>query len=450
MQNDRVQFLIDNLQESLEVEVKNWLGGLSDNTQKAKLAKELIALANNGGGLLFIGFDEETDGHPEIEPNEVEAEAFSQDNIASIVQKYVEPPCQCKVNYFSRTGSTIKHPVIEVPGEHRTPVWARSGSPDAEPQSLKSATVYVRRPGGYSEPARTQDDWEKLIDRLVKARQTDMLEAIRQIINPASVDTTVSQPKLEDWDNESYNAWLKLLEKLPASSPNRHLSGHWTFSFSVHPFKTPTLAELNQALDREMPKYSGWPPFTYLHGEPKRPHALGNIVQAWLADIPESDSSDSSHSDFWRVSRNGFGFLLRPMQEDRLGFARNRSPAPVKPLFDWSVNIYRAIELIKYVEAIALRFSDENAAFQVLMKYRGMENRRLFNHDWNYNLDEDLRCIQPAVDSQLSARVHSIRTNIEELVYSLLAPIFEQFEFAELPKWLVDTIVKETLGNRGA
>jgi hypothetical protein len=45
-------------------------------------------------------------------------------------------------------------------------VWAKHGSPDEK--TLKAATVYIRRAGGFSEPPRNQDDWEKLIDRLVK------------------------------------------------------------------------------------------------------------------------------------------------------------------------------------------------------------------------------------------------------------------------------------------
>ena len=58
MDKNLTQYLIDNLQEGLQVEVKNWLGGLKDNHHKAKLAKEIIALANSGGGQIFIGFND--------------------------------------------------------------------------------------------------------------------------------------------------------------------------------------------------------------------------------------------------------------------------------------------------------------------------------------------------------------------------------------------------------
>jgi hypothetical protein len=446
MPNDKIQFIIDNLQENLAVEVKNWLGGLQSNDHKAALAKEIISLANNGGGYIFIGFEDAGDGHPEIDPEPGELEAFTQDVVASIVDRHVTPPCQCSVEFYRRQSSDVPHPVISVPGDHRTPVWAKGGSPDG--RTLQAATVYVRRPGGYSESARTQDDWERLIDRLVKARQTEQLDAIRDIMSPNTNLVAPTRPSLEAWDEESYAAWQTLLEGLPSNSPHRLTSGHWTFSFSIEPFEKPSLVALNRVLDREMPNYSGWPPFTYIHRKPLAPNAHGELIQAWMAEDPEGREPDASHSDFWRISRNGQGFLLRPMQEDRPEFGENRTPKPRGPFFDWTLPVYRATELLKYVEALGLQFSDENAEFNVLLKYYGTMGRKLHDHNWRYNLREGARCTQPILESRMTAKIHSIRTNIEEWVHSLLTPIFEQFEFQELPKLFVDNVIKDVLGFR--
>lgn len=181
MPDERIQFIIDNLQESLDVEVKNWLNGLASRDDEARLAKEIIALASGGGSYVLIGFDDAGADSPEIEPEEGQLEAFTQDAISNLVERNAMPPCQCRVEEYKRAGSEQEHPVIVVPGEHRTPVWARRGSPNDE---LQNGKVYIRRPGGRSEVARNQDDWEKLIDRLIQARQADILDAIREIITP--------------------------------------------------------------------------------------------------------------------------------------------------------------------------------------------------------------------------------------------------------------------------
>lgn len=441
MTDEQIQALIDNLQEGLYVEVKNWLGGLAEERERARLAKEIIALANSGGGAIFVGFDDVADGHPEIAPAAGQLESFSHDNVAGVVARYVNPPCQCRVAYAQRTGSEVRHPVIIVPGDHRTPLYASRADP--EQRFLQTGQVYVRRPGGASEPSRTQDDWEKLIDRLVKARQDDLLAAMRKIINPLSGVDQAARPNLEEWDRESYAAWQAKLVDLPADSVHRLAIGHYTFSFYVEGFRTESLNALNDTLSRDMPPYSGWPPFTYLHHAGRRPVARGDMIEAWLADPaePEADSSD-----FWRVSRDGKGFLVRPMQEDSPGFMENRYPPPVRPFFDWTLPIYRAAELLKFVEALALRFAGANAQVSVILRYYISAGRRLCSHNFRLNVITGARCAEPTISSKLTFPTQEIGINLEEKVQALLVPIFEQFEFTRLPKALVDHVVAEALG----
>lgn len=447
MSKEKINFHINNLSEGLDIEVKNWLSGLQSNDVKAKLAKEIIALANNGGGYIFIGFDDEGEGHPEIPPDAGELEAFTQDSIASLVERYVTPPCQCTVEYFLREGSELSHPVIAVPGEHRTPVWAQRGSPDKT--TLQKGTMYVRRPGGYSEPAKTQDDWEKVLDRLVKARQIDQFNAFRDIINPPK-DVVAAKPDLDQWDKTSLDIWRKKVAKLPDGDGRCHQQGYWTVSFSIEPFKNPTLRELKEFLERESPAYSGWRPFTFIHRAPLKPTAAGDIIQAWLAQDhnPKTLTSVDERADFWRVSRDGTGFLLRPMQEDRESYCSNISPRPQGPSFDWTFPIYRMTEVLKFVEALALKFSDQNAEFNILLNYYRTEGRSLQSHSFKYNLWESASCTQDTLVARLSGVVSDIGVSLEEKIYSLLTPIYEQFDFTELPKTLVDSVVREALSYR--
>ena len=283
MNNDIVKFQIDNLQESLDVEVKNWLNGLQSNDDKAKLAKEIIALANHGGGYIFIGFEDEDENgfHKEIQPNQIESSGFSQDTVSSVVERFSEPSCQCVLGYFKRSGSEIPHPVIFVPGEHRTPIWAKRGNDTAD---LKQKTVYIRGVGAQSRPPINQDEWEKLINRLVKARQGELLSSIRDILSPPKVSI---EPEVDliAWVQSSKAVWQEKLETLEQDSPYRLNHGHWSVAFKIKPFQVNTLVELSEKLDREMPKHSGWPPFTYLHRDPIAPKPYSTGVEAWLLDI---------------------------------------------------------------------------------------------------------------------------------------------------------------------
>ena len=448
MADSKIQFIIDNLQENLEVEVKNWLNGLESNNDKAKLAKEIIALANSGGGYVFIGFSDETQNLEEITPQEGVLEIFTQDTIAEIIQRYVSPPCQCQVEMVSKNGSDIVHPVIVVPGDHRTPLFAARGSED---ESLQQGRVYVRRPGGYSEPARNQDDWEKLIERLVKARQSEMLGAIREILNPSSLLVNKNEDvDLKSWDEESYQAWKNIVDGFSEDDPRRLDQGHWTISFSISSFHVDSLTVLHNFLDRQMPKYSGWPPFTFLHRNPVRPRVQGDLITAYIGATTEEETptSRADHSDYWRISRDGRGFMLRPMQEDREGYPGQRYPAPVGPFFDWVLPIYRMTEILKYIEHLSNQFGSEDSRFELFVRYVHTNGRKLEQAGWRYHLHEGAVCHIDELENTISSEISNISTNIEEIIYTLLRPIFEQFDFSELPRNLVTNVVRDALDYR--
>ena len=433
----QVNALINDLREDIHEEVKNWLNGLASAADKARLAKEIIALANAGGGFVFIGFHDQEPHHP-IAPEDGEAEAFTQDNIASIVAAYVTPQCQCAVRIVSQAGGAINHPVIVVPGGHRTPVFARRGAPDNE--ILENGKVYVRRPGGNSEHAREQDDWEKLIDRLVRARQTDQLDAIRQILNPPEPRADDDQNEaLEQWINESYASWRAKLEDLDDDDPRRLRSGFWYVAYEIKDFENIDVIELRQQLDRQMPAYSGWPPFTFLHRDGVRPQPHGDVIEAWLGN----DEVLTPDADFWRVSTSGFAFMVRGMQEDEEGYGGQIMPGPPQRVFDWVLPIYRMTEVLQHLRVLAELNNCQRSRFNLHVSYVNTAGRQLWRRGGGFYLGPTAPTNQAMLTSKLSGEISAIAFNINELVWQLLRPIYAQFDFTELDRGLVDRVVAD-------
>ena len=442
MPDERIQQLIDQLRESEFVEVKNWLGGLVEKDEKARLAKEIIALANSGGGHIVIGFtDDAGQGHQPILPDKHEATAFSQDAITAIVHRYCTPAIQCGVEIYRQTNGQIEHPVIFVPAAGRVPLFASRQSPDN--RTLTNGTVYVRRPGGNSEPCRTQDDWERLLERLVHARQDQLINAIRNVLNPEQEFTPAAQEQVfEDWIRASRAARTDLLADLPEGHPLRLEQGHYEVAFSIRPFQEPDIAELNRNLDLNRPRHSGWAPFVSLHRDGMAPRPMGDVIQAWLVG-EEGRDRDPSHSDFWRLSMHGDGYLVRGMQEDNPDYGANLAPRPHRPGFDWELPIYRMTEMLKLIEWLGLTYASGDAAFQMRVTYFGTNGRRLTQHRLHYILDRGGMAHGDSISSQISGRVGEIALNTEEMVFSLLRPVYAQFDFAELPRQLVDNVVQD-------
>lgn len=136
------------------------------------------------------------------------------------------------------------------------------------------------------------------------------------------------------------------------------------------------------------------------------------------------------------------------MQEDREGYMANRYPRPEGPFFDWVLPVYRAVELLKFVQGIAERFSDQNAAFRVQLRYQGTQGRKLEQYSLSYHLSTGQHCEVDMIETVLDGSIFEIENNLEEMVFRLLSPVFEQFEFAELPLALVNNITREVLGNQ--
>jgi hypothetical protein len=145
------------------------------------IAKEIIALANHGGGFLVIGFEERADGT--FQPSTgrpANLDAWSQDSIQAIVAKYADPGVQCGVHHRADAASREKYPIIAVPGGHRVPIRAKAGSPDGK--KLVAHRVYIRRPGPASEEPKTAEEWDRFLERCLQNRQAELLEAMRSIM----------------------------------------------------------------------------------------------------------------------------------------------------------------------------------------------------------------------------------------------------------------------------
>lgn len=438
MSEREIPTLIENLLESREVEVKNWLDGLSDNDHRARLAKEIIALANSGGGLIFIGFEDEEE-HPSIVPDEGFFEAFTQDTISNLVERFISPPCQCTIIYQLRESSGVRHPVILVPGRHRVPLFAARGN---DACNLQNGTVYVRRQGGRSEPARTQDDWETLIDNLVQGRMTEQLNAIREIMTPSDnrLLPDEEEDELRNWENESLACWNEVINDLADNDPRRFERGFWTVAYRITPFQADDLNQINLALRDRMPTFSGWRPFTHLNRDDRRPRPIGRVVQAWLGA-----DDDGRLSDFWRFSEDGYAFLLRPYQEDQEGYGSHIMPGPPLPVVDWTLPIYRMVEVFHHMMAMSREFSLDNARFEIRVHYYGTMNRRLWRRGGDLFLETRGPCLSEELENGISGNVSELDFNLNENIWRLLSSIYAQFDFAELRRPLVDRTVEEAL-----
>ena len=171
--------LVSGKSEALNVGSKAWMDTTEPAT-RAKVAKHIAALANHGGGYLIFGVEDRT-REPMGEPM-LDRSLFSQDAIAGIVKKYLDPRLQVRVEEAEHGG--IRYPVAIVPSHGARPVVAVADGPqiDGKPVGIRQGEVYVRAAGPESVPIRSPDDWNALMDRCLAHRADLMGKVVRQAI----------------------------------------------------------------------------------------------------------------------------------------------------------------------------------------------------------------------------------------------------------------------------
>ncbi len=178
--------------EDLDVEFKRSLP-LGENSGKAKLAKEICALANHGGGWIVLG--REDDGsYPDTLPEELAG--ADQDTINQIASAYLQPAPHCSVRWMTPKGGTFDVLVIWVSPLGVSPVCGSKNGPNGEnggTVGIRKGIHYIRRAGPVSAPIESPDEWQTVIRRCVLSDKTTLLAALTTMLQQP-----VSNPEDED------------------------------------------------------------------------------------------------------------------------------------------------------------------------------------------------------------------------------------------------------------
>lgn len=151
--------------EKLHVEFKSWMDiSKSNKDGQGKIARHIAALANQGGGRLYFGVDD--DGVPLPASTEFTPEHYRSDAIHNLLKTRLEPPIQCEVRFVDRENG-VRYPVVHVPSHGALPISAKNENSFAQ--------VYVRSVGPESVAISTAHQWEELLKRCMRHRENQAL-----------------------------------------------------------------------------------------------------------------------------------------------------------------------------------------------------------------------------------------------------------------------------------
>jgi len=173
-----------------------------DAEHEPAIAEDIIAIANSGGGRLFIGVDDKTHEPMGLTPEQ--ARSFDRTNVGDFLNGKVEPEPQFSSGLFPFEGKTIGH--IEVLAFTDSPHVLADQLQFRDPNRTKRpGDILVRRSSAQTVRIQSADDMRAFMQRALAARSEYLLSQMRQLLTgappakPAEDPAEIFQRSLGDW-----------------------------------------------------------------------------------------------------------------------------------------------------------------------------------------------------------------------------------------------------------
>ncbi|MBA3068589.1 MAG: ATP-binding protein [Hyphomonas sp.] len=465
-----VRELIENPQESLSVELKDWIDP-SLPEDAAKLVKECFALRNYNGGDLIVGFDDKTllQSKRNI-PSDVSA-TFHADLVQQVLSKYASEPFGVSVEFGELNG--ISHPVIRIPSGVRVPVCVKSDLFDSKQKKLLAVDdVYFRTLNANNRPSSAKikyRDWPALLDVCFDNREADIGRFLRRHLGSTSAQNLLNSLKDLTADQIETDGSAFLRSSVSDRLSALLLAGRLRFAAIAlkrksafpafgtyeaaliiegeHPHHKANYAFLD-ILSSANPRLTGWPIWLdsrTFSDESTRPFVHYGV---WEAFIDSVSAQANGHIDFYRYDPSGQFYLLRALQDDVA--ASERRPKPLTQ-FEAIVAVYRVTETLAVGRnfAKALGYDTETATLCYKLKWTKLGGRTLST--WanpERSLSYGRKAYQDECVTEAFIPANTPDSALPQFVKSAVDPLFEIFEGFEMAMPVIEEIVRRVLERR--
>jgi hypothetical protein len=435
--------------------MKGWIDPDSPEG-KAKIVKACIALRNHDGGVLLIGFNNQTGAS---EKNSVLADvraAFHIDKIQGLVSKHCSEPFEVEVRWVDRTAQ--EHPVIIVPSGVRAPVAVRSPIAGSHGVLLAEHRVYIRSLQSNNTPSTTEatwQDWAGVVGRCFENREADIGRFIRRHLTPDAIrellNAAASLPPPSLSLEDQARAFL-------VESAGRFDTVRAELSYQLPPHgwrevAAVTMGPLNQMpankaflnlLASSNPKYTGWPVWLDSRGF----HGLQPYIYegAWETALL---AETLGHMDFWRATGSGKFYHRRALEDDTAESRLQGGPKPGTVL-DFGLVVYRTAESIAVPLAFvqAMGGVTEETALAFSFRWSGLKGRKLSSWaDPGRMLWSEPMAHQDEYSVTISVPIDTSKSAISAYTNQVVQPLFAIFDGFELEERIVGEMVDKMLSR---
>ena len=281
------------------------------------LIKDILALANSGGGHLVIGVSEKDGGGFEFAGvSDTDASTWDATLLGNKVNVYAEPPVSLRVRIAVCDGA--KFVVITVDGFQRVPHICKKSFEKDGKRILTTPTLYIRTSTCQSRPVQSAEELNDIIERAVRTRQDQMLTAIRSVLIGASATTGID-------DQAAFDQQITAtLNEIAEPLPDKPYDAFYTDVMFPARFDEDrfSITVLRDALNEASISYEG-PPFLYFDGAAKYITRLPDGLRLEFAGsgVRLSGAPDDRYF-YWRLRRSGL-LVVKSLLWEESYFAPN-------------------------------------------------------------------------------------------------------------------------------
>jgi hypothetical protein len=153
---------------------------------RERLIKQILAMANAGGGFLIIGYDERK-GSDFIACrtgiSEDEFKTWDVTNVNNDINNYCAPPIGIEVIKYQDKEEDKNYIILGIPSHERTPYICTKNKLNVKQDIiLKKGALYYRTKKASCEEISEPDQYDELLQRCFLSRREDLIKAFEQIL----------------------------------------------------------------------------------------------------------------------------------------------------------------------------------------------------------------------------------------------------------------------------
>jgi len=462
---EHIQSLVDRPRELLSVELKDWFDPQSIEGV-AKLVRAALALRNQNGGYLVIGFDDKTREATNPAASLVGITSrFNQDTLQGIISKYASQTFEIAVDFPIRDGHQFA--VVSIPPGVAMPVACKADLRIGDAFLLRESEIYVRTltsNGTISSARASWRDIETLVRRCFDNRESDYgrlllkafagisptdVKAVFQNLSLAAEQGVTGGISAEEITHQGAERFAKASTERGVVLPT---IGYWDIGLRINGPMPEHVANRKflELIAAANPDLTGWPIWldsSSFTNASARPRLIDGQWEAFIYSPSEDRWGAWGELDFMVFDPKGNFFLRRGLQDDIGGSSADTRGKTVDPL----IQVLRIAESLVVAQAFAraMGCSEEETTLHFAFRWIGLKGRVLSVwSDRMWSIDGN----GPAHQDEIRSKTHlPLAAGSEAIVQRTLEavlPLSRIFGGYEIKEELVRKLVTRLLDRK--